>query len=155
MSISQQLRGYACAGVVCCGVLSACIPIPIPRPSGPIAESRTPMGGQSLSKVVPKETTRTEVLLLLGEPDRRGPNDRWILYTSVAGIGGVGWADVPIVKEVGLDRTYTVRRVTIEFDDLGVVSAVESEVKTCSMWHGCTDPEGCRCAAALVSWPRT
>lgn len=145
MRISRQLGVCACATVVCCGVLSACIPIPIPRPSGPIAESRTPIGEQSLSKVVPKETTRTEVLLLLGEPDGRGPNDRWMVYTSVAGIGGVGWADVLIVKEVGLDRTYMVRRVAIEFDDFGVVSAVESEAKTCSIWHGCTDPEGCRC----------
>jgi hypothetical protein len=74
--------------------------------------------------------TRTEVLLLLGEPDVRGADDQWFSYTSYVGLGGVTWGDVPLVSTAGTER-YLLRRFVVQFDNSGVISDVQSQQQTC------------------------
>lgn len=116
--------------IVLCGLLAGCIPIPVRNPSGPIPQSRDPISEQRWSKFVSGVTTRAEVLLALGEPDSRGPGDKQFSYISAVGLGGVSWWDVPLVSVVG-GESYRVQRLLIRFDDVGIVSAVEPESRTC------------------------
>ena len=66
--------------------------LPVPRPAGPTRSSRIEVSAASLEQIVAGRTTRTEVLLLLGEPDGRADLDRWFTYGSRVLRGGVGWA---------------------------------------------------------------
>ena len=137
--------GLAC-GVLCCGILHGCLilPIPVPRSSGPIAGSRAEVSNTLPEQVKAGETTRTDVLLLLGEPDGRGDLDRWFTYGSRVGRGGVGWellwavgaGNSGIGGSVKLGDWERVRRATIQFDAAGVVSQVYFEERNCTIGKG-------------------
>jgi hypothetical protein len=125
-----------------CGVLHGCIvlPVPVPRSSGPAANSRAEISKSLPEQIVAGETTRREVLLLLGEPDGRGDKDRWFTFGSTVGRGGIGWS---LFYAVGggyggtagatkMGDWETVRRATIRFDDDGIASKVDFEEKNCT-----------------------
>jgi hypothetical protein len=125
------------------GLLHGCfaIPVPVSRPSGPAAASRVEVSKTLPEQIVAGQTTRTEVLLLLGEPDGRGDLDRWFTYGSRIGRGGAGWAllwgfGLPYGAATGgiaaLGDWETVHRAIIRFDDSGVVSTVDFIEKNCT-----------------------
>jgi hypothetical protein len=126
-------------------MLSACIvlPVPVPTSSGPHGGSRAGLGAAAPSDIVAGETTRTQVLLKLGEPDVRGLDDLWFSYSSLVGRGGVGWT---LVYAVGagsggvagahpLGNWDTSSRLTVKFDERGFVSAVSFDRKDCTSWN--------------------
>ena len=88
-----RTNAVACL-TLCCGLLHGwwSLPVPVPRSSGPAASSRAEVPKNLPGEIKAGEATRREVLLLLGEPDGRGDQDRWFTYGSSAGRGGVGWS---------------------------------------------------------------
>jgi hypothetical protein len=121
------------------GNLSGCIilPIPVARTSGAIPTYRSNIGDQAPATLVQGSTTRRQVLLELGEPDGRGADDRWFTYESVSRRGGLHWAYV-VGAETGrgaigsIDDWDTARRLTIRFDDRGVIAGVSLDQKNCT-----------------------
>ena len=69
----MRAKATACL-TLCCALLHGCIVIPVPvaRSSGPTDSSRAEVSNTLPEQIVSGRTTRTEVLLLLGEPDGRG-----------------------------------------------------------------------------------
>lgn len=116
----------AAAGVA---VLTGC-PVPlVPRYEG---GSRQNVGERMPDFIVEGTTTRDDLLLRMGEPDGRGPEDRWFAYGSryneggvlfIAGApGGVGGVGVSSIRY---------RRIVVRFDDRGVVSSTGFVERTC------------------------
>jgi hypothetical protein len=130
-------------------LLSGCIvlPAPIPTSSDPSRGSRASVGAAAPGDIVAGETTRTQVLLKLGEPDVRGLDDLWFSYSSLVGRGGVRWM---LVYAAGgyaggtggahsLGQWDASSRLTVKFDERGIVSAVSFDRKDCTAWdtHDC------------------
>jgi hypothetical protein len=140
--------------VLGCGLLEGCVAIPIPvaRSSGPVAGSRAEVSKALPEQIVVGHTTRTDVLLLLGEPDGHGYQDRWFAYGSSVGRGGVGWSlFIATYGGAGVAKVgdwETSRRAIIHFDDFGVVSRVDFDEKNCTTArdsignHDCPDAGG-------------
>jgi hypothetical protein len=61
-------------------VTSACIPIPLM--SGYESASRQNIPAQVPGFIIKGETTRADVVLALGEPDRHADDGSWLLYSS-------------------------------------------------------------------------
>jgi hypothetical protein len=145
---------------LCCGLLQGCvvIPVPVPRSSGPTKSSRVEVSNTLPEQIIAGQTTRAQVLLLLGEPDGRGDLDRWFTYGSRVGRGGVGWA-LFIAAGLGygggaagvakLGDWNTSRRVIIHFDGAGLVSDVDFAEKNCTEDNrNCLDAGGREIIAA-------
>jgi hypothetical protein len=84
------------------------------------------------------------VLLELGEPDGRGSDDQWFTYGSAVRRGGLRWALVAAsyggAGAVGsIDSWDTSRRLTIRFDDHGVISALDAGQRKCTEWDDHND----------------
>ncbi len=139
------------------GLLHGCVvvPVPVERPSGQVEGSRPAIPASIADQVIPSRTTRTEVLLMLGEPDGRGVGDRWFSYGSRIGRGGFGWILVllsgvgygggaPLAMPVG--KWETSHRAIIRFGTDGTVSSVEFSEKACS--EDCLDIGGTKIKAA-------
>jgi hypothetical protein len=101
-------------------LLSGCPEILLPA-SAP--ESRDLVSKELTRDVKIGESTRVDVLLALGEPDQRAPDDSWLVYSSTR-----SWAAG--LYPVALTE-WTVSQVTISFDDAGVVSKVNFEEHSC------------------------
>jgi hypothetical protein len=106
--------------VACAMFLSAC---PVPLPPTYDSGSRQNVGDVIPEFIVNGETTRDDVLLRLGEPDGRGPGDRWFAYGSKYSKGGVlfvmaagGGAAAAGVQSIRF------RRLVVSFDEDGVVT---------------------------------
>jgi len=123
----------------------------MPRSSGPVQVSRAEVSKDLPARIVPGQTTRTEILLLLGEPDGRADRDRWFAYSSRVGRGGMGWklfvavgmgyGSASSVSKLG--DWETARRAIIHFDSAGVVSNVDFEEKNCTLENrNCPDAGG-------------
>jgi len=158
---------------LCCGLLHGCIvlPVPVPRSSGPAASSRAEVSKTLPDQIIAGQTTRTQVLLTLGEPDGRGHQDRWFIYSSRVGRGGIGWSLVyaagagsgGVAGAVKMGDWERARRATIVFDAGGVVTQVDFEEKTCTPAnhaignHNCFDawahPTPAAVTAAIESKP--
>jgi len=125
------------AGLLIVLLASGCVFVPIPeqRTAGPHPGSRTNITEQPPRNIVIGQTTRTEVLLMLGEPDGSGLQEEWFTYGSVAERGGLHWADVWVGFGFGggpLDNWDTSRRLTVRFDARGIVSDVAVDQKNCN-----------------------
>jgi outer membrane protein assembly factor BamE (lipoprotein component of BamABCDE complex) len=132
--LQRALRLFA---IVALGAsLSGCLPIPVPRTSGANSAYRTEINDRVPESLVQGSTTRRQVLLELGEPDGRGSDDEWFTYQSVSRRGGLRWAvfiDAVFAGGVTtLDSWDTARRLTIRFDEQGIVSSVSLERKNCT-----------------------
>jgi len=124
-------------------LLSGCVilPVPVERSAGPKPESRTNIEDKPPTGIVVGQTTRTQVLLMLGVPDGRGWDDAWFTYASVAERGGLHWYYIAVVGlgyggggTTGgpIDNWDTSRRLTVRFDANGVVSDVDLAQKNCN-----------------------
>ena len=106
--------------VASAALLSGC---PVPLPPTYDSASRQNVGEHIPDFIVNGETTRDDVLLRLGEPDGRGPGDRWFAYGShyskggvlfvMAAGGGAGAAGVESIR---------FRRLVVRFNEKGVVA---------------------------------
>ena len=112
--------------------LSGCAPIPLPSP---VDWSRENLGDSIPNAIEPGKWTREDVLLALGEPDRRSSDDRSFAYESARGLGSVGllWliaypAILPVYHEVRY------RAVVVRFDQQGVVTDARLAEHVCSDW---------------------
>jgi outer membrane protein assembly factor BamE (lipoprotein component of BamABCDE complex) len=106
--------------VACAVLLTAC---PVPLPPTYDSGSRQNVGDLIPDFIVKGETTRDDVLLRLGEPDGRGPGDRWFAYGSQYSKGGVlfvmaagGGAGAAGVESIRF------RRIIVRFDENGIVT---------------------------------
>ena len=152
----DRLSGAVVATILFCASLSGCIvlPVPVPTSAGPLAASRTNLGTRVPDSMVIGQTTRTQLLLALGEPDGRATDDSWFVYGAVERRGGLRWAWVAAVGAgygggaVGggpLGNWDTSRRLTIRFDENGIVSDASIEQRNCSASRGdsgCVDIVG-------------
>jgi hypothetical protein len=115
-----------------CLFLSGCagwvVPVPVPQSAGPTRSSRANLDERTQDRVIATQTTRTQLLLLLGEPDGRGPEDSWFAYGTVARRGGIKWEDSFMVH----GNPNSSQRLLINFDSQGVVSAVEFTQRDCA-----------------------
>jgi len=122
--------------------------VPVPRTSGPVADSRIEVPKTLPDQIVAGQTTRADVLRLLGEPDGRGHLDGWFTYGSHIERGGVGWLALYGGPGGGggvakMGDWETVRRATIHFDDEGVVTNVDVTEQNCTQDNGgCLDVGG-------------
>jgi len=84
----------------CALTVSGCLPIPYP----PYAKNR--ISEETLQAIQPKQSTRSDVLLLLADPTVRGKEDAYFVYEWMQGHGGLiflataGYTAVP-VADVG------------------------------------------------------
>jgi outer membrane protein assembly factor BamE (lipoprotein component of BamABCDE complex) len=129
--------------------LSGCLvlPVPVHQSSETSSESRANVGPNTAPRIVPGSTTRTDVLLMLGEPDGRGDDDRWFSYRTHVSRGGWHWAAVWVAAGAGgggapIDDWEAVRRLVVRFDERGVVSSVESAQKNCNGCRNVLDAAG-------------
>lgn len=149
----NRVARYIVAAVLFCAPLSGCIvlPVPVPTAAGPHASSRTNVGASVPESMVVGQTTRTQVLLALGEPDGGAADESWFVYGAVERRGGLRWAWVAAVGAgygggaVGggpLGNWDSSRRLTIRFDESGIVSGASVEQRDCTLGHGCLDVAG-------------
>jgi hypothetical protein len=133
-------RALALASTVAIAAnLSGCIilPIPVARTAGAVNTYRSNIGDQTPTPFVQGTTTRRQVLLDLGEPDGRAADDSWFTYEAVSRRPGLHWAYVVGVEggngSIGaIDSWDTARRLTIRFDERGVVAAASLDRKNCT-----------------------
>ena len=139
MSVAARVCGTV--SVACLlGGLSACV-VPVPYPIPPLGY--TSSSRHNLTDVVPAfisegKTTRTEVLLRLGEPDASF-GDGTFVYVSAYRKGGAGtaviWGVAPGAGGYGSanEQRTAYRRLTVVFDGQNMVSSARMELKSC--WH--------------------
>jgi hypothetical protein len=115
-------------------VLLAGCPFPIPpgyQASRANLEDRVP------AFIKAGETTREEVFMALGEPDAVAIDETWTAYGSEYGQGGMGlvvFAGGGAAAVAGQSVRY--RRLVIQFDPKGIVTATRFESSTCSQLMG-------------------
>jgi hypothetical protein len=132
--------------------LVACVPMPVPSHS--VMGSRENLGVSMPGAIVEGKSTREDVLLALGEPDRRGIDDRWFTYESAHSLGGVaivlvppGYAE-PAVLATREAMRYRV--VVVRFDLQGVVTSARFAEHVCREWMpGSKEPYRCVDLAGL------
>ena len=120
-------------GILMACSLTACLPIL--HPPGLDSDSRGNTSTTDPARLVMGKTTRTSVLLMLGEPDIRAADDSWFTYRSTRswGIGGIviaggGGSVGALGGELGRQTT---QRLLVTFDPLGVVSAADTDLWAC------------------------
>ena len=120
-------------------LMSGCAPpIPVVQAQGPIKSSRTNLDEKTSTRIVPKQTTRTQTLLMLGEPDGRGPDDSWFSYGSMAQRGGVR-----VIWNNFIGDWDSSQRLLIRFDAQAVVSSVQFAQRNCTdANHNCLEITG-------------
>lgn len=115
-------------------LVSGCIPIPLV--SGYEGGSRQNIPAQVPSFIVQGKSTRAEVVLALGEPDRAADDGSWLLYGSgysqgglaLVTFGGAGGA-LGVAEE-----KMRYRLMVFHFDASGIVSSTELKEKFCPEW---------------------
>lgn len=110
-------------------VLSGC---PIPILSGYERDSRENVPASAPEILRQGESTREDVLMLLGEPDAIALDESWIEYGSRYSLGGL-YVFIPAGNGGGVLGTERIRyrRLIIEFDQAGVIIKVIMEKATC------------------------
>lgn len=113
-------------------LLSGC---PIPIPAGYASSSRENIGPELPELLVTGETTRTDVLLLIGEPDVAADDESWMAYSSIYGKGGVLFvmAAGGSAGGVGSEKVQH-RYLIVQFDAEGLVRTADFVDKSC--WEG-------------------
>jgi len=108
---------------------------PVPLPAGYSESSRQNLTEESIYQLVPRATTREEVLLLLGEPDGVGPDESWFAYGSVYGEGGVVFV-ICAASDCGGAGSERMKygRLLVTFDDRGLIKTTDFISKEC--WEG-------------------
>jgi hypothetical protein len=116
---SKQKIATAIAQMLTAVMLAACIPIPVP----PYGEGKVDSSTQG--RITPGESSREDVLLMLGPPTHRFVHDRFFTYewaqvvawVAVPGGGGEAYANRALMIEFGPDDRVT-RYREVDSDDL-------------------------------------
>ena len=113
-------------------LLSGC---PIPIPAGYASSSRQNIGPELTEIFIVGETTRTDVLLSIGEPDLAADDESWMAYESIYGKGGVVFVMAAGGGAGGIGSEKVQHRyLVVEFDANGLVSTADFVDKSC--WEG-------------------
>jgi hypothetical protein len=111
--------------------------------SGPREDSRTNVPEAVALWIVAGQTTRRDVLLGLGDPDGKAPDEHWFTYGSAISHGGIEGAAVGFGNAGSLGReSVEYRRLIVRFDDNGVVSSVDWQNKRCTEYPQGSDSTG-------------
>lgn len=102
------------------GLLSGCPEVWLPAPD---PQSRDEITEGAKRDIEVGKTTRIDVLLALGEPDQRASDDSWFTYGWKRS-WAVGLYPVAVGEE-------TVNRLTISFNENGIVSKADLERHKC------------------------
>lgn len=120
------------AATLLAGCATGCLVIPTPEfDSG---DARANINKQTPRQFEAAKTTRTEVVLALGEPDAVSPDELKLAYRSekICGFWFVGGYGNSAAGTIEKDRY-----LVAEFDALGVLQKLERS----SCWFGTADPE--------------
>jgi|SRR5262245_9870046 len=130
--------GLVLAGVLLSGCPGPVVPVPVPQLAGPVASSRANVDDKTQDRITAGQTTRTEVLLKLGAPDGRAPDDSWFTYGTVARRGGVKWYAMSTIGDSNASQ-----RLLVRFDPQGIVSSVDFSQRNCTEEvHNCLEATG-------------
>lgn len=89
------------------------------------------------------QTTRRDVLLGLGDPDGKAPDERWFAYGSAISHGGIAGVAVGLGNSGSIGReSVEYRRLIVRFDENGVVSSVDWQKKRCGEYPQGSDGTG-------------
>lgn len=112
---------------------SACIPIPLM--SGYESASRQNIPARVPGFIIKGETTRADVVLALGEPDRHADDDSWLLYSSGYRTGGLAIVAVGGGGALGVtEEKMRYRILTVRFDAAGAVTTTDLSERSCPEW---------------------
>lgn len=121
--------GRICVAVSVPVLISACVPIPV-LPFGDRAGFRQNIDGTVPAFIVLGQTTRADVLLALGEPDRREADDAHFLYVRETEEGGVAFLVGGAMRGGITGTPVTVRLLRLTFDGAGVVNDAQAKTST-------------------------
>jgi outer membrane protein assembly factor BamE (lipoprotein component of BamABCDE complex) len=121
---TQGSRGAALVAVLL--VTSGCVPIPT-LPFGDKEWSRQNIGDSVPGFVVSGQTTRADVILALGDPDRRTKDDMRFFYVRATEEGGVAFLVGGGMRGGVVGTPVTYRLLTVDFDARGIVIGTKSE----------------------------
>lgn len=110
-------------------LISACVPIPV-LPFGDRPGFRQNIDGTVPAFIVPGQTTRADVLLALGEPDRREADDTSFLYVRETEEGGVAFMVGGGMRGGIIGTPVTVRLLRLTFNRAGVVTDAQAKIGT-------------------------
>jgi outer membrane protein assembly factor BamE (lipoprotein component of BamABCDE complex) len=123
-------RAATSAALAACALLSAgCIPIVALPTLDSTSRGNVPTAVPS--ELLVGTSSRIDVLLALGEPDGRGPDDRWFSYASTKTWGTGGVLIVPPLVSGVFAGGESVSRLLITFDDAGSLSEARLESRNC------------------------
>ena len=123
-------RAATSAALAACALLSAgCIPI-VALPTLD-SSSRGNVPAAVPSDLLVGTSSRIDVLLALGEPDGRGPDDRWFSYASTKTWGTGGVLIVPPLISGVFAGGESVSRLLMTFDEAGSLSEARLENRKC------------------------
>ena len=125
--MSAAMRGLLASALAALLLgLSGCVPIPT-LPFGDKEWSRQNIGDSVPGFIVIGQTTRADVMLALGDPDRRAENDTRFFYVRTPEEGGIAFLVGGGMRGGVIGTPLTFRLLTIRFDASGVVSEAKSE----------------------------
>ena len=120
------------AVVALAGLLSGCVPVPVVIPERLRHEGspRGPIPDGALAFLTTGKTTRTEVLLHLGQPDEvSDPDDHQSVYTWAVNVRTIGLLLLGMYN----NQVYTTKverhRLLLEFGETGILRAQDHRVQ--------------------------
>lgn len=127
---AHALRAWVLAAVAA-SELTGCV-LPVAEPPRTLEGQRGNLEDRVPAFIVEGRTTREEVLLTLGEPDRIADEERWLAYDTARLVGGItlyglvaGGYSTSAGGVIGTYHTVAWRELTLRFDAQGVVSKAE------------------------------
>jgi outer membrane protein assembly factor BamE (lipoprotein component of BamABCDE complex) len=128
--MQHALRGLVVVAAMAGCVLIAGCPAPLfTRGYEPASRGNVPAGQPEW--IVPGTTSREEILLRLGTPDRQAPDGRWFGYVSSRHEGGIAFVIPGGQGGVISAETYTERRLVVWLDEHGIVTKTQFTQKEC------------------------
>ena len=119
--------------VSCVALLAACVPVaPLPAES---FGDRENLKAETISFIEIGKSTRTELLMRLGEADAAALDSSWLLYRTREGLGG---ALLLLISGTGMPmgvmpaQDFNFARLVVYFDAAGVVERVAPEGGRCT-----------------------
>lgn len=116
-------------------LLSGCFPIPV-LPFGDTERSRQNVTDKVPDFIVIGKTARADVLLMLGDPDRKKDSDRHFLYFRETEGGGVAFVVGGAGRGAIAGTPVTFRILTVSFDTAGLVSDAQARKITIRDFFG-------------------
>jgi len=132
-ALNNRLR--LCSSVALSLVLVSCVYIPTPEHSTVSERGRVTV--DSLKQLVPQQSSRADVLLLLGEPSTRENDDQYLYFSwqaiqgyLVIGFPGGGWVgDIPNSHILVVEFSDEGRLTRYEFFDSGLFGDLNQAIE--------------------------